>query len=63
MLLIYLQMAYNENNKNSLKKINMDKPIEITQGSTYIFKGKKANNDTTFRKYKILEVTDTTYLI
>ncbi len=41
----------------------MDNPIEITEGSTYIFKGKKASNDTTFIKYKILEVTDTTYLI
>ncbi len=41
----------------------MDKPIEITQGSTYIFKGKKASNNTTYRKYKILEVTGVSYLI
>jgi len=41
----------------------MNKPIAITQGNTYIFKGKKASNDTIYRKYKILEITDTTYLI
>ena len=41
----------------------MDKPIKITQGSTYIFKGKKASNDTTYRKYKIIEATDVSYLI
>jgi len=41
----------------------MERPIEITAGSTYIFKGKKASNDKTYNKFKILEVTDTTYLI
>jgi len=41
----------------------MERPIEITVGSTYIFKGKKASNDKTYNKFKILEVTDTTYLI
>ena len=39
----------------------MDRPIEITVGNTYIFKGKNASND--FVKYKILEITDTTYLV
>lgn len=37
--------------------------MEITAGSIYIFKGKKASNDKTYNKFKILEVTDTTYLI
>ena len=41
----------------------MERPIEITAGSTYIFKGKKASNDKTYNKFKILEVTDATYLI
>lgn len=41
----------------------MEKPIEITAGSTYIFKGKRAHTDKTYNKFKILEVTDTTYLI
>ena len=41
----------------------MERPIEITAGNTYIFKGKKAINDKTYNKFKILEVTDTTYLI
>lgn len=41
----------------------MERPIEITSGSTYIFKGKKASNSKTYNKFKILEVTNTTYLI
>jgi len=41
----------------------MNKSIEIIQGNTYIFKGKNASNDKTYIKYKILEITDTTYLI
>lgn len=41
----------------------MERPIEIREGSTYIFKGKKASNNKTYYKFKILEVTDTTYLI
>lgn len=41
----------------------MERPFEITAGSTYIFKGKKASNNKTYNKFKILEVTDTTYLI
>jgi len=41
----------------------MEKPIKITAGSTYIFKGKKANNDKTYNKFKITEVTDTTYYV
>lgn len=41
----------------------MDRPIEIMQGCTYIFKGKEACNDRTYLKLQILEVTDSTYLI
>lgn len=41
----------------------MERPIEITAGGIYIFKGKKASNNKTYNKFKILEVTDTTYLI
>tara|TARA_R110002012_G_scaffold309161_1_gene516014 strand:- start:272 stop:520 length:249 start_codon:yes stop_codon:yes gene_type:complete len=41
----------------------MEAPILITAGSTYIFKGKKASNNKTYNKLKILEVTDTTYWI
>lgn len=41
----------------------MKKPIEITKGSTYIFVGKKALNNRNYSKFKILEVTETTYLI
>lgn len=41
----------------------MKEVIEITQGSTYIFKGKKAGNTSTYLKIKILEITNTTYLI
>lgn len=41
----------------------MKEPIEITAGSTYIFKGKKSSDHKTYIKFKILEVTNTTYLI
>lgn len=41
----------------------MNNPIKITKGSTYIFVGKKAMTRNEYSKFKILEVTDTTYLI
>lgn len=41
----------------------MATPIIITQGGIYIFRGVKATSRNEFYKFKILEVTQFTYLI
>jgi hypothetical protein len=37
--------------------------IEVIENNTYIFKGRRIGDSKNYSKCKILEVTDTTYLI
>ena len=58
-----MRIKDNTKTKAVTKKTNKMEEIELKQGCTYIIKGIVPENENLISKCKILEVTETTYLL